>query len=197
MIQLTNRLIREALARQGYGTAAPGRLHLVGIRSAERLGPDTITRHAPRFNRFDDVIAVFGTHLEAFQGTVDPGRTWTLRPSRPEGCAHLCDGGPYRYVRGLHRRKPGLLQADRVLLWRDRDWDGEQDPAEIARWESGNGINGHRMGQLPTVDAWSAGCWGMPESEWRRFWPLVEAAWEPGQREFLLWVVDGSKLLGR
>lgn len=198
MITLTNSLLRDYLQHLTGQRPADGTLHLLGIRSARRIDTNDPAQVAisvsnpPQPNTYDDVVGYFGPALAVYQGTVDPGRTWTLKPMRAGGCAHLCDGGPYLQRIGRHKGKPAFTQAGPVKIWRDRDRDGGQDPAEVAHWETGNGLDVHRMGAQPTVDAWSAGCLGIVAALWPEFWR--RAAVSIQQVNYQLWLADGPKL---
>lgn len=192
MIKLSNAFLREAIQRNTGTMPAADKVHLVGIRSAHLVESVNITRVTPLPDQYDDLIVAFGRVLEVFPATVDPGAYYTTRPANSRGTAHLCDGGPYQYAVGKHRGKPGLVQVGEFKLWRDADRDGGQDPAEIGRWESGNGINIHRGGTTRSVGRYSAGCQVIPLAYWPGFWRVIE---ESGQRQFQYWLLDGSKLL--
>lgn len=192
-IEITNNLIRSYLERLGHA-AAPGRLHILGLRGADCLGPTTITRNRNEPNRYNDTICLFGTHLECFRATVDPGRTWTRNPSNPKGAAHL-ENGRWQYRFGPHRKRPALVQAGPVVVRRDRDRDDLAEPGEPLD-RGWFGINIHAGGTAPTVDAWSAGCQviagGWTGKPWTRFYRLLKAS---GQGEFEYFLVDAKGLL--
>lgn len=197
-LTLTNDLLRDYIVeRLGQPRPEPGRLHLVGIRGTLPVGTRDLRPVANVPNRYNDAIGCFGTHLELFTGTVDPGSTWTLNPSNPEGCAHLLNGR-WEYRLGLHRRKPALVQAAAVKVWRDRDRDGARDPHEIVD-EGWFGINGHAMGARPSIGAHSAGCWGpsggWTGKQWLAFYGLCKAANDAGQKTFHYYLFDGAGLL--
>src|SRR4029453_17795606 len=150
MFELTNAKLRAVIAKYGF-SAPPSVLHLYGIHSclpvAERPG---YLRLVPgKLDRYDDTIGTFGTQLTMYQGTVDPGATYTNKPMNPKGCAHLCRlderGKPYRYVFGLHKGKPALSQGGPVIVVRDRDRDGNAESGE-PRETGWFGINIHRGG---------------------------------------------------
>ncbi|HTE19112.1 MAG TPA: hypothetical protein VK689_12115 [Armatimonadota bacterium] len=191
-IQLNNQLLRRYLQSLGY-SVPDAQLHLIGIRGAVPTGPDTLQLVENVPNRYNDSIGTFGTHLQMFRGSVDPGATWTENPSNPNGCAHLLNGA-WRYRRGLHRGKPALVQAAPVKVWRDKDKDYARDPHEMV--DTGwFGINGHAGGSAPTVDANSAGCQvtagGWTGKPWTTYRDLVYAA---PQELFWYFLVDGSDL---
>jgi hypothetical protein len=126
-IFLSNAYLRTAAERLYHHEPALGRLHLFGIRAASPVGPTTVERHAPQFDRFEDTIGTFGTELRLWPATVDPGRTWTLHPMQPGGAAHL-EPGRWLFKRGLHRGHAALVQAGPVTVRRDRDRDGVSEP---------------------------------------------------------------------
>jgi hypothetical protein len=195
VIDLTNGLLREFLRREGH-RPADGKLHIVGLRGADRRGPRTIERNANEHDRYNDTLCVFGTALECFRATVDPGATWTRNPSNPRGAAHLINGRWF-YQWGTHRGRRALVQAAPVTVRRDRDRDGEDEGGEPldTGWF---GVNVHPGGTAPTVGAWSAGCqvlWGGWSGQpWRRFVQLLEAS---KQSCFDYYLVDASGLLRR
>lgn len=189
-IQLTNASIRAACEAHLGERPEDGRLHILGLRSATPATPTAVTLHAPQYNRFDDTLAVFGTELHAWPGTVDPGRTYTERPLNAQGAAHLRNG-VWLFKPGLHRGLPALVQAGPVTVQRDRDRDGKAEPGEPI--QTGYfGIEIHRMGNGPTVNDWSAGCSGMHVPAFEEFWAFVKAS---GQGTFRYWLLDGSALL--
>lgn len=198
-IVLTNQLLRDYLVqKRGAERPAEGKLHLIGIRGAVPVSAAPtgcvavqLIRNTP--NDYNDAIGVFGTELRLFTGSVDPGSTWTLRPSNPNGCAHLLNGH-WRYQLGPHRGKPALVQAGPVKVWRDRDRDHARDPHEMV--DTGwFGINIHAGGVSPDVDAYSAGCQvihgGWAGKPWKTFYGLCKAS---GQRTFDYYLVDGAGL---
>jgi hypothetical protein len=173
---ITNSIIRAAIERAGLPEPEPGRLHLCGVRVGAQ-GSD----------RYDDLLLVFGTELHSFPCTVDPGRTFTLRPEHPQGCAHLT-WGRWRYRIGTHKGRAALVQAAPVTVRRDRDRDGVAEAGEplSSGWL---GLNIHRGGSSPSVGSWSAGCQVLPERSFVAFWKLIEAS---GQREFWYYLLPDS-----
>lgn len=199
-IALTNTLLRRAIEDAGYGVPSPGKLHLVGLRGCVPHGLHSVSLAdaSPATNRYDDTIATFGTTLALFRGTVDPGRSWTLNPSNPGGCAHLCDGGPYRFRWGTHKSThPALVEAAPLSYWRDRDRDGQHDAGERVVRHDPIGLHIHAMGAGPEVGSWSAGCQGVAGGwdgePWGSFTALLRAS---GQAEFCYWLLDARKLTG-
>lgn len=196
---LTNDLLRRVIEEAGYGVPQAGRLHLCGLRGAVPHGLHSVSLGdgRPMTNAYDDTICCFGTSLALFRGTVDPGRSWTVGPSNPGGCAHLSNGGPYRFVWGTHKSHPALVQGEPFPIWRDRDRDGGRDTAEAVHREAGIGLNLHAGGTAPEISAWSAGCQciagGWTGEPWRSFTALLRAS---GQAEFSYWLLDGRALMG-
>lgn len=195
-ITLTNPLLRRYLEHACGEEPAPGKLHLLGIRSA-RLNAHprevSVSLVEPKPNYYDDLVGYFGSALALYPGTVDPGRYYTDHPQHPAGCAHLigCDEGgrPYAYARGLHKRKPAFVQAGSVLIWRDGDGDMERDPREQPVPARGIGLNIHRMGQIRSdIKLWSAGCQGVMDEWWETFWQV--AAVEHPQPLWQYWLMD-------
>ena len=173
---LSNQIIRAAIAQAGLPDPAPGELHLCGVRVGAQ-GSD----------RYDDLLFVFGSRLDSFPCTVDPGRTFSAHPENPQGCAHLT-WGRWRYRQGLHKGKPALVQAAPVTVRRDRDRDGvaeANEPLDTGMF----GVNIHRGGSSPAVGSWSAGCQVIPVAHWGRFWNLISAS---GQEEFWYYLLPDS-----
>ncbi len=132
-------------------------INLLGIRGYRDGRP---VSNSP--DRYNDTIAVIWRdaagrkRVREFLASVDPGQYWTDNPMRSAGCAHLVDG-QYRYKTGLHKGRPGLVQAGPVTIWRDGDRDHEQGAGETV--ETGYfGINIHDAGTGSRVGKWSAGC---------------------------------------
>lgn len=194
-ITLTNSIIRDYVQHLGHPRPADGVLHLVGFRSASPYGAEgiAISIHEPAFDRFDDAVGYFGSDLEIYVSTVDPGATWTRRPPNPRGAAHLLgleDGGkPYTYGFGLHKGRPALVQAGTVTVRRDRDRDGTAEAGEPVStgWY---GVNFHSGGRPLAVGAWSAGCQVLPQPQFKTFYDACKAS---GQSSFIYYLVDGKK----
>jgi hypothetical protein len=192
-LTLANDRIRRAIAQAGYGTPAPNRLHLVGIRGATPVSPNAL-RPGPNVpDRYNDSIVVFGTTLRAFLASVDPGAYYTQHPTDADGCAHLCNGH-WLYQLGTHRGHPALVQAGPVTVWRDRDRDQARDPHELT--ESGwFGINIHAGGRDLSVGPNSAGCQviqgGWEGEAWTTFYSLCQRS---GQARFGYCLLDALAL---
>ncbi len=177
-IEVNNRVIREAVVAQGWNRPDDDVLHLVGIRGATPVFHEqkwVVLPTAPRTNRYDDAIGVFGPEFHLFLGTTDPGKTFTVSPLNPLGAAHL-EPGRYRYGIGKHRGYPALVQNDMVTVRRDRDRDGLAEPGEPLD-KGWYGINIHAGGSHPAVNRYSAGCqvlagtWS--DASWEHFWNIV------------------------
>lgn len=191
-IWLTNGLLRAAIQRAGHPEPEPGQLHLCGLRGARRLSPDEIELVQEQRDLYDDVIVAFGSAIEVFAASVDPGSYYT-RHGHPDGCAHLMDGR-YLYQRGLHKGKRALVQAGSVRIRRDADRDGRPEPHEpiCVGWF---GINIHAGGASLSVANWSAGCQvihgGWHGAPWRRFMALVD---DHPQRTFRYYLLPAGDL---
>lgn len=194
-ITLTNGLVRAYLGTLGYHPE-PGLLHLIGIRSAvpAKPFPGAEIELVPAVNdRYNDTIGYFGTALGLFRGSVDPGKTWTLKPSNPRGCAHLLEG-EWFYRKGKHGGHDALVQAGPVQVWRDRDGDFLRDHHDQV--EKGFfGLNIHAGGTSPEIGAWSAGCQviqgGWDGSPWLQFSATYEFS---RQSLFRYYLIDSRKL---
>jgi len=160
-IELTNALLREVIAAQGWAAPASGRLHLYGVRGAVPVSHDTLVVNQNLPDQYNDAMGCFGSYLSAYKATTDPGAHFTRHPSNKQGAAHLRPGD-WRYKRGLHKGRKALVQAAPVSVRRDRDRDAKPEDNEPidTGWF---GINHHAGGMKPDVGAWSAGCqviWG-------------------------------------
>jgi len=200
-ITLNNDLIRQAIRAAGYGAPAPGQLHILGIRGAVPvggdIGGDTLTLDGNRPDHYDDSLVLFGTRLESFRGSVDPGVWYTEKPLHPDGCAHLLNGGPYAFELGPHKGHPALRQAASFPFWRDLDRDGIRDgtvPEQLVR-RGVIGLNIHAGGSSAVVGPNSAACqviWGgWGGTPWLQFYAACKAS---GQQRFLYWLLDAVTL---
>lgn len=195
-IELSNARIRAWLDAADLTAPEPGRLHILGIRGAIPIGPRQITRVEGQDDKWDDSIIVFGTELEAFLGTCDPGKWYGQHPINPGGCAHLVEGGPYLYARGKHKGHAAVVQAGPVKVWRDRDRDLKQDAGENPHWENDIGLNIH-AGSGQVVGKSSAACQvihgGYEGTPWRKFILYINAAAKT-QQGFKYWLLVGSRI---
>lgn len=186
--KLTNDVVRQFIKAQLKVEPPPGALHLCGLRGVipDRslpAGEVGITLSVNTPNRYNDTILTFGTHLETFLASVDPGITWTMHPSNPAGCAHLMDG-VWRYQIGIHKGYPALVEAAPVTVWRDRNKDFQYEPGEKIETSQGFGIHIHKGGSKLEVNDWSAGCQVLYNPKmlaWPRFWNIIKSS---GQSHF-------------
>lgn len=189
MKQLSNALIREAIAARGWPEPEAGILHVVGIRGAvpvytSNAAEAAVTRTVQRLDEWDDTVGVFGAELHVWRATTDPGHHYTRSPLNPIGAARL-EPGCYQYRRGLHQgRVPALVQAGRVLVARDTNRDGVAQPFE-PRFKGWWGINIH-PGRGSKIGRWSAGCQVIPEPDWAAFWATINRHPQPLYRYYLL-----------
>ena len=197
-IQLSNALIRDAISRLKLQAPAPNDLHLVGIRGAVPISSMTIRTGSNQPDHYDDTIACFGTELQAYRGSVDPGLFYTKKPLNPEGCAHLINGGPYRFKRGLHKGHPALRQAEPFPFWRDADRDTVRDATSLeakVRREM-IGLDLHAGGTSTVVGPHSAACQvihgGYAGKPWQEFYDTCSRS---GQRTFLYWLLNAQDLI--
>jgi hypothetical protein len=188
LLSLNNARIRGYLGTMGY-EPEPGVLHLLGVRGAVPVAPTVLDLRPDSLDQYNDSVGTFGTALRMFRATVDPGLYYTRNPSNPQGAAHLIDGR-WAYRRGLHKKRPALVQAAAVTVRRDRDRDGTAEPGEPL--DSGwFGINIHQGGAVNRpVGSWSAGCQVVVREDWPAFWRLVERS---GQQSYQYYLVTGTK----
>jgi hypothetical protein len=193
MIVLTNTVIRRALARRGWAPA-PNQLHILAVRGAVPAGQDPALQVVPNTpDAYNDSLILFGTHLQAFRGSVDPGAAAAAHPSNPRGVAHLCNG---RWLFGLdyHKGHKALKQAAPVKVWRDRDADHVLDPHELVQCDW-FGIDIHAGGTTPSVGRWSEGCLviagGWAGAPWQTFLRLCLAS---QQEVFDTYLIDAADL---
>ena len=200
-ITLTNDLIREAIAKAGYGTPAPGKLHLLGVRgavpAAGNIGTSALTLGGNHPDRYDDALVLFGTLLESYRGSVDPGLWYTEKPLHPDGCAHLLNGGPYAFAFGTHRGHPALKQSEPFPFWRDADRDTvrDQTATELQVRRDMIGLDIHAGGSSPVVGPNSASCQvifgGWNGAPWQQFYAACK---DSEQRRILYWLLDAESL---
>jgi hypothetical protein len=181
-IQLSNRLLRLAFSLKGI-EVEEGILGIFGIRGAIPSDGLSLEIVPNELNVANDTIGLVGTELRTYRGSVDPGMTYTLKPTNPLGCAHL-QLGKWRYGLGRHRGKAALVQRGEVTVRRDKDKDGKAEPLEKT-YSGWYGINIHAMGRSMTVGPFSAGCQviqgGWDGVQWTQFMRLIR---ESGQQEF-------------
>jgi len=200
-ITLNNDRIRQAIRAAGYGTPPPGMLHILGVRGAVPVGGNiggaTLTLGGNQPDRYDDSLVLFGTRMESFRASVDPGMWYTKRPLHPDGCAHLCNGGPYPFEFGDHRGRPALIQAAPFTYWRDADRDGRRDNTtqeQLVR-RGVIGLDIHAGGTSAVVGPNSAACQvifgGWTGAPWTQFYAACNAS---GQRRLLFWLLDAETL---
>ena len=201
MIVLTNALLRDYAVHCGAARPTEGVLHLLGMRGCRLYpagaGKVAISLVEPIPNSYDDLVGYFGLKLALYPGTVDPGRFYSQHPLRQAGCAHTVGldepgGKPFSRFIGSHKRQPAFVQGEgKVVVWRDRDRDMQQDPDEQPRSEIGMGCNLHKMGQIRSdIGKWSAGCWGVMDQYWKLFW---EAASIPPQLSYTNYQFDAHE----
>lgn len=167
-------------------------LNIIGIRA----GSD-------QPNVFNDYLLVafklFGIeHVLCFPCTTDPGLFYRNNPANVAGTAFVKRGQyPGLWKLGLHQGKyPALVQARKVIVWRDNNQDGKFDQEQ--EQEGLFGINLHRASEnnLSTqVDKWSAGCQVMPcPLEFKLFIQLCAKAAELHGNEFTYTLLDEADL---
>ena len=161
--------LRAACARKGYQFFEQGdyNINLIGIRSKNRTA-----------GRWDDLFVIAYKvggkwEIQYVHGTTDPGQTELTSPSFAEGKKNgtaIVAPGQYRSLWriGKHRGHRALVQAGKVLLYRDNNRDAvlDFDPTSRKWWDYRAGINFHpTWGAKRVIDYlrdwvynWSAGC---------------------------------------
>lgn len=122
-------------------------------------------------NAFDDLLHIVYRKADPdgltwreliIKCTADPGTFYAKNPMNIRGTATLMPG-QYRggWKLGLHHGQyEALVQAKPLMVWRDRDKDGQPDrngPMDVGMF----GINLHHAStnhESTVVDKWSAGC---------------------------------------
>jgi hypothetical protein len=201
--QLTNARL-EAYAEHCGCIVKPNTLRLFGLKGAKPYGNDpsglSVRLVKNELDQWNDTIGVWGTEVEIFLGTTDPGLKYTEEPMNANGAAHLLAieeaHKSWTFVKGLHHQQyPCLDQGVPFTVRRDKDRDGDAEPVEPidTGWFA---IQIHAGGMGDKVGAWSAACqvlWGGrgPGSPWDKFWSIIEAS---GQASFEYFLMDASKL---
>ena len=152
----------------------------------EGCNPDgTLNDNTP--NRFNDVHLVISitadgipTIVDAWDGTTEPGKKWTMDPMDPKGAARIAFGQYKAWTVGTHHAgsasaHEALVQVAEVTVYRDLNQDF---------WREGDktftgifGINQHWGYNLPHDDLGtsSAGCLvGRTKTGHRKFMSLVK-----------------------
>lgn len=167
-------------------------LNIIGVRAA-----------SDQPNTFNDYLLVafrvFGVEqVLCFPCTTDPGLFYRNNPANVAGTAFVKRGQyPGLWKLGLHQGKyPALVQARKVVVWRDANKDGKFDQAQ--QQEGLFGINLHRASEnnLSTlVDKWSAGCQVMPcPLEFKIFIQLCAKAAELHGNDFTYTLLEEADL---
>ncbi len=147
------------------------------------------------FNKYDDTLGWI-TESERFlvQGTVEPGKKYTVNPMNPNGAFYL-KNGIYQMVRALHfgneafnlfsKYPQGKLEGYRDISRKGINPIIQDSKAKI--FYDATGVDLHAGGNDPNnIDGWSAGCqvvlhdWN--SKTWRDF---KEPLYKSKQRTFL------------
>lgn len=160
--KLTEKAIKEAMARKGYAYFDKGdyNLNIIGIRS-DCGGKVT--------NKFDDYLLLMyyiggNLTIKLYSITTEPGKYYMQsKLGNPQGTAILVPG-QYRgcWAIGKHNGKyDALVQVKPVKVYRDKNKDSVYDLAPSTIDNGVFGINIHKStsyGTSATIDNWSAGC---------------------------------------
>ena len=131
--------------------------------------------------------------------TTEPGKTYTISPLHPEGCARLAFGQYKAWASGLHqRRQPALVQRAPLKVHRDLDRSMTRSRKDPIRIVTGTGINQHSTGpslRPGNVGPWSAGC--LVKYDWKEHLDWLEACNEdyrakPGGYLHVAALLDGA-----
>lgn len=171
-------------------------LNIVGIRNSNTK--NTVT------NRFDDWITVAYKvngvwQFHAFEGTTDPGITYTQQKLlSPLGVARLVPG-QYRgsHTIGMHQGKyRALVQQKPLKVFRDANRDAVFDEKRIE--EGMFGINIHRSspsGISTQIDGWSAGCQVFANiRDFTVFMTIATKAYETVSKNFTYTLITSNDL---
>lgn len=173
------RVVRAMMAQRFWVARHPKYRNIVYI---EGCNPDG-TPNDNKPNRFNDVRLVFSltedgipTIIDAWDGTTEPSRKWTMDPMDRRGAARIALGQYKAWTVGMHHNQhEALVQADDVTVYRDlnKDFKREGDKTYTGMF----GINQHWGYDLPKDDLQnsSAGCLvGRTKTGHRRFMELIK-----------------------
>jgi len=182
----------------------PGTVQLVMLRGCRATDKDLRVQPTKR-DQYSDVLVAYGLKgngdpfLATFRASARPGAYWVDHPSYTEarGCPTL-QPGQYLYQRGLHKGRKAMVQAGRVVVWRDADDDWQLDLEEALRPDySATAINIHAGGTNISIGIWSSGCqivWGgWGGTPWLTFRDLVYRV-ASEQKLFSYTVIDYAML---
>jgi hypothetical protein len=200
--QITNARLEEYAKFCGC-EVKPGTLRIFGLKGAAPYGNDpsglSVRLVKNELDQWNDCIGVWGTELELFLATVDPGLEYTEAPMNANGAAHLLTieeiHKSWRMVKAVHKHEYGCLgQGEPFTVRRDKNRDGDAESGEPL--DTGYfAIQIHAGGVGSKVGAWSAACSVLfggrsAASPWQKFWNLILAS---GQTEFEYFLIDAAK----
>ena len=174
-------------------------VNIVGIRN--------MTTGTRITNKFDDHITISYKDegewkFHCYECTTDPGDDWMDSPMNSKGTAILVPG----QYRGSHKlrlhqgRYLALGQQKNVMVYRDRDKDGQYDFNPDTIDEGLFGINIHRAtkyaGKTSTyVDKWSAGCQVIASNDnWHAFLDICQTARDKWSNNFTYTLLESTDI---
>jgi len=125
-----------------------------------------------------------------YEGTTDPGDTYTIDPMNKKGCAHLFNGFHHEIWRiGQHHGYPALQQNRPVKIWRDKNENHKNDDDIIETGMFGiNCHHGHLEKLVNRVGGYSAGCQVIRSiKDWHEFYDYLVKS---GQTIFNYLLID-------
>lgn len=173
MLTLTRSHLENLYSHLFDAALPPG--FLFGVRGAVPAAPGSLTLvpRAQHLDQYDDAIGfMLDGRGHAYQGSVDPGRYYTLHPDNPGGCAHVVEGH-YTFYKGPHKHEPRAWKGENVLCWRDKNRNGVQDPSEQHVFLVKTSIDLHYGGYGNTIGEYSAGCQIVHQPYWEVFRDLT------------------------
>jgi hypothetical protein len=173
MLTVTRALLADLYSHL-FGEVLPERL-LFGVRGAVPSSPGSLTLRpvAQQVDQYDDAIGYMADgNGRAYQGSVDPGRYFTLHPMDAAGCAHVIEGR-YSFAKGAHNHEPRAWKGIDVHCWRDRNRDGVQNPSERQLFIVRASIDLHYGGRGNIVGEFSAGCQVVRQPHWDTYRDLT------------------------
>lgn len=164
----------------------PGDVNILCLQGTSLSNPGqgdaiTISPNDNRPDRYNDLIVLFGPDgkfpdkyiVDAYAGTIDPGRYYTVKDPHPQGAAHLTFG-QHLYRFGNHRGHPALRSLNETnRIWRDKNGNFRPDIGESV-YAGVFGVNIHAGGSSESIGQNSAGCiniaGGWEGKDWTTFY---------------------------
>lgn len=128
----------------------------------------------------DALVVVKGLNLaKLYPCTCDPGLPLPHHRVHTDGLPWLIPNTVYRFVRGTHKGRPALVQAEPFNVLRLPAKEHPENLFPLRTWTNAMGINIHDADPQDKdhVNGWSMGCIAMKQDDgWQNFMGMIYAA---------------------